>query len=275
MFSDRFTLKKLTFCFIIYFLFSFCSYASNTNVLEKNCYYNFDYQSTIQNCTNLIKINNNNSKAYFSRGRANLLVNNYPSAIIDFTQAINLNPNYIAAYSLRANAKNNLKDFRGAIIDYTQAIGLNPKEANFYWNRGDSKLGLDDFRGALEDFQQVLALDPNRFLVLKDIGYAKYRLKEYSNAIEIFDIVISYLQNEIAKPLIFSNPNLDEETKQALIAMDSSFKNIDKENLAEALFFRGLCKIILQFKDEGCIDLSTAGQLGYTKAYQIIKESCD
>lgn len=276
MLFEKFRLNKLTICYFFYMFFhSACSYATENQSLELNCYYNFDYQSTIQNCTNLIKLNNNNSKAYYNRGRSNYFLQNYPNAILDLSQSLILDPNNTNAYTLRADAKDSLKDFRGAILDYTRAIELNPNDLNIYWHRGESKLELEDFRGALEDFQQVLVLDPNKFLVLKDIGYAKYRLKEYSDAIEMFDIVISYLQNVLATPLDLSNSNLDEKTKQHIIEANSELSNLTKNDLAEALYFRGLCKIILQLKDEGCIDLSTAGQLGYQKAYTIIKKSCD
>jgi hypothetical protein len=44
---------------------------------------------------------------------------------------------------------------------------------------------------------------------------------------------------------------------------------------AEAYENRGLSKIAIGQKDNGCKDLSKAGELGYEKAYERIKEFCN
>jgi len=43
----------------------------------------------------------------------------------------------------------------------------------------------------------------------------------------------------------------------------------------DAYYRRGLTKLILGQKDSGCMDLSKAGELGYAKAYDAIKELCN
>ena len=42
----------------------------------------------------------------------------------------------------------------------------------------------------------------------------------------------------------------------------------------EAYYGRGASKINLGQKDSGCLDMSKAGELGYSEAYEIIKEYC-
>lgn len=54
----------------------------------------------------------------------------------------------------------------------------------------------------------------------------------------------------------------------------------DNENqygyyLKYAFFNRGLARIKTQRKNEGCLDLSKAGELGQEKAYQAITEYCN
>ena len=46
-------------------------------------------------------------------------------------------------------------------------------------------------------------------------------------------------------------------------------------NDAEAYGGRGLAKIFLGQKDSGCLDLSKAGELGDSQAYDAIKEYCN
>ena len=44
---------------------------------------------------------------------------------------------------------------------------------------------------------------------------------------------------------------------------------------AEAYFNRGITKLILGQKDSECLDFSKAGELGYSKAYNLIRKYCN
>ncbi|PIV58665.1 MAG: hypothetical protein COS14_08405, partial [Bacteroidetes bacterium CG02_land_8_20_14_3_00_31_25] len=46
-------------------------------------------------------------------------------------------------------------------------------------------------------------------------------------------------------------------------------------NNAEAYYNRGFAKINLGQKDSGCLDLSKAGKLGCSQAYEAIKDFCN
>ncbi len=46
-------------------------------------------------------------------------------------------------------------------------------------------------------------------------------------------------------------------------------------NNADVYSNRGIAKIRLGQKDNGCLDLSKAGELGYAEAYEAIKENCN
>ena len=48
-----------------------------------------------------------------------------------------------------------------------------------------------------------------------------------------------------------------------------------KPNYAKAYYGRGLDKIGLGQKDNGCLDLSKAGELGSAYAYEAIKSGCN
>jgi len=58
-------------------------------------------------------------------------------------------------------------------------------------------------------------------------------------------------------------------------AVQDSNKAIELDpNNAKAYRGRGLAKIFLGQKDSGCLDLSKAGELGYSDTYEVIKELC-
>ena len=65
-------------------------------------------------------------------------------------------------------------------------------------------------------------------------------MREYKNAIEYYNLVI---------------------------VADSEFK--------EAYYNRGLTYIYLKEKENGCMDMSKAGELGIESAYQVIARFCD
>ena len=58
------------------------------------------------------------------------------------------------------------------------------------------------------------------------------------------------------------------------IKESSNRASCSKSKVADAYYYRGLAKIILHQKDNGCLDLSKAGELGFYQAYDEIKKYC-
>ena len=54
----------------------------------------------------------------------------------DFTKAIKIDPDYSTAYYNRGLAYNILENYKNAIADYTRAIKIDPDFANAYDGRG-------------------------------------------------------------------------------------------------------------------------------------------
>lgn len=64
-----------------------------------------------------------------------------------------------------------------------------------------------------------------------------------------------------------------QEYQDALSDFNSAI-DINPKNIV-AYTNRGLLKLELGQKDSGCLDLSKAGELGYEKAYELIREYCN
>jgi tetratricopeptide (TPR) repeat protein len=83
---------------------------------------------------------------------------NFQDTIADLDQAIRINPNFAEAYYKRGVARYRLGDNQGALTDYEQAIRVNPNDAAAYHNRGVARSELGDKRGAISDIQKVADL---------------------------------------------------------------------------------------------------------------------
>lgn len=137
----------------------------------------------------------------------------------------------------------NSSKFPEAIYSFSQAIELdklNRYENDLYFHRGNAKYEAGDYIGCIGDMGKSKAKKTDPIQKLFKIGISYYNLKKYEEAIKQFNELIL----------------LDEFNK-------------------EALYFRGLCKINTSLKDEGCLDLSKSGELGYFDAYNEIKKHCN
>jgi len=114
------------------------------------------------------------------------------------------------------------------------------KTAEDYFNSGNDKYDLKDYVGAIQDYNKAIELNPKDALAYNGRGLAKEGLQDYRWAIQDYNKAIEL------------NPNI-----------------------AGAYLNRGLAKIYFGQKDNGCLDLSKAGELDYAKAYEAIKEYCN
>ncbi len=74
----------------------------------------------------------------------------------------------------------------------------------------------------------------------------------------------------------FYSGNTKYELKDYKGAIQDYTKAIElNPNHANAYNNRGLAKIFLEQKDDGCLDLSKAGELGHAKTYEAIKKYCN
>lgn len=164
----------------------------------------------------------------------------FMEAILNLNKAIETDNKFAQAYFVRGNIKAVFEDYHGAMKDYNSAIENNTKFAECYFERGKVKMNLQDYYGAIADFSSAINLNENFVEAYYSRGKAKQFLQAYEDAI-----------NDCSK-IIQINP-----------------KSID------AYYMRGLLRIEFGDQQQGCLDLSKAGELGDSKAYDTIKERCN
>jgi hypothetical protein len=82
----------------------------------------------------------------------------YDLAIAEFTEAIRLNLNNSPAYYQRANAYRHKNDWDRAIADYNEAIRLKSGYVDAYNNRGFAYVQEGDYARAIADFNMAIRL---------------------------------------------------------------------------------------------------------------------
>lgn len=175
-------------------------------------------------------------------------------------------------FIIRANLYYRLQNYSDAIKDYTSWIDLKESEkkkienkpqdtinlsslnseiAYNLFERGKCKNMMSDYRGAIIDCNKSIEICKNNY----HKNYYGYNLFYYD--------VYHYLGYSLYKL---------GDTKEALIAYNNSIELNNKQKMT--YFNRGILNIEIGNKEAGCLDLSKAGELGYSKAYEEISKNC-
>lgn len=217
----------------------------------------------------------------------------YSTNMLNFNQRHSYNP----AIGL-SNKTNVLSDSltTANIKLYTNMIE-HQKDNSSYFIRGLFYLDKQEFYNAIEDFSKVDYKNPDYLMALFNQANAKVLMSDYIQKIEDKSGVSVGLKNKPKEYVDYSEALMSYER---CIQSDSTFvyalyniatlyaKNekidkaisiyndvIDKDSsLAEAYFNRGLLYIYKGNKKLANADLSKAGELGITEAYNIIKRYC-
>lgn len=184
---------------------------------------------------------------YSNKTYCNYYLKNYAMAISNATKAINSysEDETGSLYFIRALSKTELKDYYGANTDYDYLInnyGKNDFKENSLGtlinNKAYNLILLKDYKSAKPLVDKALSLEKNTDYIWDTKGELEYYLGNYAESVK---------------------------------AMTNSL-NLSKR--ANSYFYRGLANIKLGKKSEGCSDLSKAGELGESKAYEQININC-
>ncbi|MCD4725494.1 MAG: tetratricopeptide repeat protein, partial [Bacteroidales bacterium] len=191
----------------------------------------------LQIADSLLRENSSNYIGHFLKGVVNGMAHNYTNSLDAYDNAITLFPKFVFAYFNRANTKYELEEYLYNDKVYTDDVTIS-------WDKVPPPAKEDiikepDFTTVLQDYNTVIQLRPSLPFAYFNRGNIRNRLKDYNSAI------LDYSQAIQLEP-----------------------------ELAEAWFNRGMTYIYLDQLDNGCGDLSKAGELGIKEAYGVIKRFC-
>ncbi len=254
--------------------------------IDKNQKIQNPYSNTITESSNSNSTTNNNELAkisdyYKSKDYDKILTILQPIERSIEIGKISDSKTILFVYANKTYCNYYLKNYAMAISDATKAINSynGDETASLYFIRAMSKTELKDYYGANTDFDYLIDnYGKNNFkqnslaTLINNKAYNLILLKEYKSAKPLVDKALSLENNtdyiwDTKGELEYYLGNYAESVK----AMTNSL-NLSKR--ANSYFFRGLANIKLGKKSEGCSDLSKAGELGESKAYEEINNNC-
>jgi tetratricopeptide (TPR) repeat protein len=178
-------------------------------------------------------------------------------AMLSFNELMNRDIRSKKVYYCGADLKFGLRYYKNAIKDYTLALNskssFHIKDYLIIGDRGESKFETEDYYGAIADL--TIAIDS-----IVQIGNKTLKIESQSH-------LISFLISR-GKSYLYLN-----KFNEALSDFSNSLNLNPKYRLS--YYYRGITYLSMKKIELGCNDLSKAGELGYERAYDLIKEYCN
>ena len=164
------------------------------------------------------------------------------------------------------------KQFNSALSYYNQSVSKESQNFFFYLNRGALQSEMIEFISSMDNTVQVLTLD--------DAGTTRARVQEQTRRNYDYSAAIEDMEKaaQLAPNFAYTHYNLgnlyclSDRMPESILAYTKAIELYPY--LAEAYYNRGLIQIYLKDKEKGCIDISSAGELGIKDAYSVIKKYC-
>ncbi len=162
--------------------------------VNKNNAYSVD--QALKACTAVIKSGKESRRnlaiAYNNRAVAYYRKNDYEHTIADYSEAIRLDRTYADAFQGRASAWSDKGDHDKAIADYNESIRLNTSNPIAFNNRCDELLILRQVQAALADCNESLRQRPNHANTLMHRGNAYLAAAQYDKAITDYEAALRH-----------------------------------------------------------------------------------
>ena len=198
-----------------------------------------DFKSGEKYLRKSLDINPNNATAWMLHADIYLAVGVPGQALKDYLISSQIDSTNSKVFYNMALVYSAQGDHQKAYNCFTKAISLNSKYQLAYMGRASLLLDQHDALGAIDDYNQVLSMNKYYSPAFKARGLAKMELKKYEDAILDFDQF------------------LEIEEKDAFV-----------------IYERGIAKALTNNLLQGCLDLSTARDMGFKDAEKAMKKFC-
>jgi len=171
------------------------------------------------------------------------------------------------AYFERGITQSLIRQYTNSINNYSEAINRDPTNPFLYINRSTTRSEMIDFISSIDDGFQRYAVDSDPVNRLRGTST---RIFNYDEAIEDLNKAAKLLPD--FAHIYYNRANLKALSGDLPGAYDDYTLAIDlNPNFGEAYYNRGLVQIYLKDTRKGCLDVSKAGELGISEAYNVLR----
>ena len=168
------------------------------------------------------------------------ILKNFNEAIADLNSYIESDSTNFMVYFSRANIRSEMIDFIKQLENDNELYLVNTIQPENRKETIKSTEDYSDYNLVIKDLLKAKSLSPDFVFCDYNLANTYLKMREYRNAIDFYNLVL---------------------------INDNEFK--------EAYYNRGLTYIYLKENENGCMDMSKAGELGIESAYQVIGRFCD
>jgi tetratricopeptide (TPR) repeat protein len=210
----------------------------------------------------VLEINSGNALALDVLGLILIKHQNYDEAIQRFDEAIAVNPSFaLAIYNKGVAYKLKGMDAQ-ALTYFDQAIDAHLNIAPVYFARGLLRRDVGDYKGAISDYSQLTARDSIYFDAIYNRAFTYEMIGEFDNALSDANEAIELDPEDAHAWKLRGNIHmLFGDYGEAIIDFTQALKLDDQ--MIEALFSRGLSKVLNYRLKDGCQDMRLARDMGY------------
>jgi tetratricopeptide (TPR) repeat protein len=214
------------------------------------------------------------------------------SAIKDLDIAIKIDPKKAVYYEQRGYFKYLTENYLSALGDLNKAIKYDKNKSSAYRKRGDIYWKFENYPRAGNDFHKASSLDTASIYNLRKVGDCFYELGNYYDAISFYNQAIrksesrknfdDVFSEDYALSLLYKS-NAQGGSRAIKKAIEGYTKVIDYnekfegpiEYTQEAYRYRGVAKLSVEERGDGCKDLKTAVSIGDKEAKNYIESYCE
>jgi tetratricopeptide (TPR) repeat protein len=235
---------------------------SQDSLLEKAIYFlsRNDIISTEETLENIEFTENISGILYDIKGLILLKKDSLLPAIESFTKSIESMPNFPLAYHNRAIASKLLGNYESATQDLLKAISLNEDISVFYFTLAKLNERMANPNEAINNYQEAISLNPSYLEARMNYSMLQKTLGNYDRAVVELRELTNYLEDNPNKHFINGGIHLTYGDYEAAISEFDAYL-ISNSNDSDAIFNRGLARILSGYKREGCSDIATSIEL--------------
>lgn len=231
------------------------------------------YEDAIQLLNSLIDKRKKIAEAYYLRGKAYFLLQEYRFASEDFDKAVALKPKK-AEYHYESSRANTLKnDYNKALKEISKAISLNPYNPEYYFLKANILFKKNNLIQAEKEINWYLNYFPHQSHAQLLKARILLETKKLDEALEITRILMQ--ENKLSDELYFIRGNVFQYKELYDQAISDYSMSIDLNPKEYTSYMnRGGCYLMLHQDEKACEDFNRALRLGYKKAYPFIRDYC-